>query len=98
MAVIFRDIPPLTSKDIDRFWSHVEKAPGDRCWLWLGECNSKGYGRFYCGGDKWPAPRIAIVISEGHIAIDMLACHRCETPRCVRPDHLWAATSIQRQA
>jgi hypothetical protein len=43
-----KPIPPLTEKDIQRFWSYVNKAPGHgpngECWVCvLAPRNNKGY-------------------------------------------------------
>lgn len=97
MTTTFREIPMPKPEDIDRFWSKVDRQEGDGCWEWRGERNTHGQGLCYFAGRRWSASRVAIVISEGYIAPDMLACHHCDNPSCVRPEHLWAGTSLQRQ-
>lgn len=74
------------------FWSHVEK--GDSCWIWNGTVNQDGYGHFRPGSfsrgvKQWRAHRFAWHITFGSIPEGMLVCHRCDTPRCVNPDHLF---------
>jgi hypothetical protein len=60
----------------------------DGCWLWVGALDRDGYGMFERGRahiysyEYWKGP-----IPEG-----MFVCHSCDTPGCVKPDHLWLGT------
>lgn len=77
-----------------RFWSKVDQS-GD-CWLWKASRGTTGYGQFqlfYQG--RWlpmKAPRVAYLLTHGGLPDDRLACHHCDTPLCVRPDHLYMGT------
>lgn len=79
----------------DRFWRHVEKSDG--CWLWTG-VTFDGYGRFdmtppgQSRGRPVLAHRVAWEFSHGPIPRGLIVCHRCDTPGCVRPDHLFVGT------
>lgn len=91
--------PHLTARDIERFWSRVEKdgpIPPHRpelgaCWLWMPEPARK-YGRFHVKKAEFLAHRIAYQIANGPVPDGMLACHHCDTPRCVNPAHLFQGT------
>jgi hypothetical protein len=72
-----------------RFWSFVTKSDG--CWLWTGRSLSHGYGQLWVDGKRWNAPRLAWTLTNGPIPEGQAVCHRCDTPACVRPDHLFLA-------
>ena len=76
-----------TQKDLDRFWSKVEKKQG--CWEWIGPIASHGYGRF-TRGRKWEdtSHRIAFALSHGPIPEGLVVRHRCDNKRCCNPAHL----------
>lgn len=82
----------------ERFWSKVNKT--ETCWLWTAGVNNKGYGRFRyfsdaerhgLGCDLY-AHRVAWLLTNGPIPDGMEVLHRCDTPRCVSPDHLFLGT------
>lgn len=74
-----------------RFWPKVQKSDG--CWLWVGGGDSAtGYGRIRSGGRGAPQPlahRVAWELTYGPIPDGLWVLHHCDTPRCVRPDHLF---------
>lgn len=78
----------------DRFWSLVLKTEGDECWLWQGSRTTTGYGRFSIQDKHYQAHRIAYELTFGMILCsDIFVCHRCDTPLCMRPDHLFLGTN-----
>jgi len=74
----------------DRFWSKVSKQPGG-CWLWDANKNNQGYGLFRPGGSapKELAHRLSYADRFGPIERGLWVLHRCDTPACVNPDHLF---------
>lgn len=80
------------SQDADRFWSLVDKSEG--CWLFRG-CAEK-YG-VYINDQKRPesAHRLAYRLVKGDIPSGYIIMHMCDTPGCVRPDHLEPGTHSQ---
>ena len=83
---------PRTTQE-QRFWSKVDKS-GD-CWLWTACRGVKGYGQFYIQIDrgsprlKTSSHRFSYQLVAGAIPDGMQVLHRCDTPACVRPDHLF---------
>jgi hypothetical protein len=71
----------------ERLWRRVDKTDG--CWIWKGTSNNQGYGTIYYGDRKVLAHRLAWELTYGPIPLGAHVLHRCDTPRCVRPDHLW---------
>ena len=64
--VKFKQIPPLSKADTDRFWSHVDRSGSDHgCWIWTGSANSKGYGRFFVNGRHQGAHRLSWLLANG---------------------------------
>ena len=78
-----------------RFWGHVEKTT--TCWLWQGGTDQDGYGIFsICSSGvrrSVRAHRYAYKLTVGPIPLGRLICHVCDTPCCVRPDHLFAGSN-----
>ncbi len=87
--------PAPTDPDarFDAFVMPLPCEPG--CWLWMGSTRSGGYGGFHVGGTtKVGAHRYAYERANGPIPHGLWVLHRCDTPTCVRPDHLFLGTAI----
>lgn len=73
-----------------RFWERVVK--GAKCWEWVGDRGSNGYGRVFRGGRSTGAHRIAWQMTRGPIPDGMELDHLCRNRACVNPDHLEPVT------
>lgn len=76
----------------EKFWTRVLKSNG--CWLWTGRCDEKGYGRVGFGGRaNIGAHRVAWELTQGPVPLGLCVLHRCDTPSCCNPDHLFLGTN-----
>jgi hypothetical protein len=78
-----------------RFWEKVVKSDG--CWLWTGGLNS-GYGQISVDLRPELAHRVSWILHHGSLDGDLCVLHSCDTPRCVRPDHLFLGTRADNMA
>lgn len=88
---------PILPNDLrSRFQRRVEKTAD--CWLWLGATNDKGYGLIGSGrrGRLLYVHRLAWEWANNQtLAAGLEVCHRCDTPHCVRPSHLFIGTHAE---
>lgn len=75
----------------ERFWAKVQKTEG--CWYWTGAKLRSGYGVIGLGrrqkGNTKLAHRLSYEWTHGPLPEAAQVCHHCDTPCCVRPDHLF---------
>lgn len=76
-----------------RFWSKVRKTRG--CWLWTAGKDRDGYGKIGIDGRMQLAHRVAWTLAHGPVPSGLCVLHRCDTPACVRIDHLFLGTQIE---
>ena len=62
------------------------------CWLWTGRTSEYGYGIVTYQGKPFRAHRLSFKTFIGELIRGMVICHRCDTPSCVNPDHLFQGT------
>ena len=74
-----------------RFLQKVDT--GSECWLWKGCKNKQGYGSIRVQRKTQLAHRIAYLLFVGTVPLEMDVLHKCDTPSCVRPDHLFLGTA-----
>lgn len=80
----------------ERFWRYVRKTDG--CWLWLGTTDADGYGLSWVDGKNVRAHRLSYEMAYGPIMDDRRVLHACDTPPCVRPEHLSLGTNADNVA
>lgn len=74
-----------------KFWRYVVKDPSG-CWLWSGVKDTPGYGRIRHERKLLGAHRVSWLLHGKEIPSKMFLCHKCDTPACVNPDHLFLGT------
>lgn len=78
-----------------RFWAKVYKSLTG-CWLWKGTIASTGYGILWVGGKSGGyqgVHRISWELHFGKIPNNLWVLHKCDTPNCVNPEHLFLGTN-----
>lgn len=92
-----RNGPGVRAPMPERFWRRVEKSSDvNGCWLWQGQVDKDGYGLLH--DSEKPGKRGNIRAHRYSWRLhssdpgEKFVCHHCDTPGCVRPDHLFLGT------
>lgn len=83
------------SRNAPAFWDNVNKAGPNGCWLWTGVSCKPGYGRF--GRGPALAHRVAYEKLVGTIPAGVCLLHKCDTPACVNPKHMFLGSRTDNQ-
>ena len=78
-----------------RFNKKYTQAEPEECWIWNASVDGKGYGQINagCRGAKMlRAHRVSYEVFIGEIPHGLCVLHKCDTPRCVNPSHLFLGT------
>lgn len=77
----------------ERLWEKVDKSDG--CWIFTGSVDREGYGRVRMNTRRTDgAHRVAWRLANGPIPDGLHVLHRCDVPRCCRPDHLFLGDQV----
>ncbi len=82
---------------VERFWNRVERDPNSGCWLWSAAADPNGYGRVKLGprtAAVMLVHRFSWVLANGPVPDGLHVLHRCDTPPCVNPYHLFLGTHL----
>ncbi len=64
-----------------------------KCWIWQGAKNRKGYGQKRLKGKLWITHRLSWHTFNGPIPEGIQVLHKCDTPSCWNPEHLFLGTN-----
>lgn len=98
-AARMKELYPKVKKTLkERFLDKVTYEPNTGCWLWLGACQSGGYGFMAIDATRKnrkssAAHRISYILFKGDIPNEIVVCHTCDVCSCVNPDHLFLGTN-----
>lgn len=87
MRIHWSKLPPQ-----ENFLQKTEPDPNSGCWLWTGCVHANGYGKIKSKQRTGLAHRFAWELFRAPIPPGMIICHKCDTPLCVNPDHLYVGT------
>lgn len=76
-------------ESLDKQWC---PEPYSGCWLWIGNINPNGYGKVWIKPRHHGAHRVMWEQHNGKIPNGLWVLHRCDTPLCVNPNHLFLGT------
>jgi len=83
-----------TAPIAERFWAKVDRRGPDECWPWTGARDSRGYGHISIDGRNRKAARVAWSLHNGlPFPKGLHACHSCDNPNCVNPEHIWPGSN-----
>lgn len=81
----------LEDKYIRQFFDKVSPEPNSGCWLWNASTHPSGYGYITWKKKHWRATRLSYFLFKGTVPDHLHVCHKCDTPPCVNPEHLFFA-------
>lgn len=67
------------------------RVDANGCWIWTGAKNDKGYGQINFNQKRLYTHR-AMFETLKHPLNGAQVCHKCDTPLCCNPDHMFAGT------
>lgn len=83
----------MDADTLTRFDAKWIAEPNTGCFLWTSSLRSSGYGELWVKRGGQAAHRLAYEHHVGPIPPGLCVLHRCDTPACVNPEHLFVGTN-----
>lgn len=71
---------------------NIEIVTETGCWIWTKAWTRAGYGQLDINKKRMYTHRLSYEKFKGLIPEGMIVCHKCDTPSCCNPDHLFVGT------
>lgn len=73
------------------FLKKAAKTTSNTCILWPYGKDSRGYGQTFYEKKRIKAHRVSLMLKDGidNPGRDIFACHKCDIPLCVNPNHVY---------
>jgi hypothetical protein len=81
----------FTATAVERLDAGSIPEPNTGCQLWV-RSTRHGYGTLWVLGVAYRAHRLSWQLANGPIPDGLFVCHRCDTPSCINPLHLFLGT------
>lgn len=75
-----------------RYWFYARANDPDKCWIWSGPMDKRGYGLIYHNNTILFAHRASWILTYGKINNGLFILHNCDNPSCTNPTHLHLGT------
>lgn len=76
-------------RSLEIMWKHIDRDGPNGCWIWTGGVNNMGYGKMKFGTKIMAVHRLVYQLAHGFIKPRDWCLHKCDTPRCVNPEHIF---------
>lgn len=83
--------PPASERLLER-----RRISSSGCWIYTGKARkgtARSYGAIYHENQQWMVHRLAFHLWVRSVRRHEHICHRCDTPLCFNPAHLYAGTA-----